>query len=114
MFPSNRRGDLLRAFDAHAGAFVAASGRSIDLGARLAAGDVAALTGLADALAASLADWGRRLEGLDPARRGAFDETRAASLLLESVFDEVLTPAAWRVLAAALELAWTPAGRAAA
>ena len=109
MFPSDRRGDLLRAFDAHAGALIAASGRSIDLGARLAAGDVTGLTGLAGALAASLADWGRRLEGLDLTRRGAYDETRAASLLLESVFDEALTPAAWRVLAAAVEIVASPA-----
>ena len=35
--------------------------------------------------------------------------TSAAVLVLESVFDEILTPSAWRVLAAALDLAKTPA-----
>lgn len=71
---SDPRRDPLRAFDAHAGAFIVASGRSLDLGARLAANDITVLAGLAGALAASLADWARRLEGLDLARRGAFDE----------------------------------------
>ena len=111
MIPSDRRGDLLRAFDAHAEAFLAASAQGVELGARLARGDVARLTDLAGAMAASLADWGRRVERFDLARRAVFDETRAAALVLESVFDELLTPDAWRVLAAAFDLARSPAGR---
>ena len=44
--------------------------------------------------------------GVLPLLPGArFDSPRAARLLMESVFDELLAPPAWRVLAAAVDLA---------
>jgi len=96
MPPTDSRGELLRAFDAHAQAFAAP-------------GEIARLTGLAAALAASIADWNGRLDRLDVGRCAPFDADRATALVLESVFDEVLTPAAWRVLAAAVEIVASPA-----
>jgi len=90
------RGALLRAFDAHVEAFTAPV-------------ETARLTDLAAAVAADLADWSKRLERLDVGRSAPFDAGRAAALGLESVFDEVLTPDAWRVLAAAFELVASPA-----
>jgi hypothetical protein len=99
------RGRLLSAFDAHAGAFLAASAEGVELGGRLAQEEIAHLTDLAGAMAVSLAQWRRRVERLDLARRATFDEARAGALILESVFDGLLTPYAWRVLSAALDLA---------
>ncbi|MDQ2859596.1 MAG: hypothetical protein M3T55_02490 [Pseudomonadota bacterium] len=96
MPPTDPRGVLLRAFDAHAAAFAAS-------------GDTACLARLAAALAANLADWGERLDRLEVGRRAPFDPGRAAALVLESVFDEALTPDAWRVLAAAIGLVASPA-----
>jgi hypothetical protein len=103
------RGELLHAFDAHAAAFSAAAADRAELGGPLSQGEIAHLTGLAGAIAASLADWRRRLEPLGLARRIAFEEARAGALVLESVFDDLLTPGAWRVLGAALDLAQRPA-----
>jgi hypothetical protein len=106
---SDPRGALLHAFDAHAQAFSADAADRGELGARLSHGEIAHLTDLAGALAASLADWRRRVEPLDLARRAVFDEGRAGTLVLESVFDDLLTPDAWRVLSAAFDLARRPA-----
>ncbi len=113
MFPPDPRGTLLRAFDAHAQAFRAEAAQSAEQGARLAGGDVARLTDLAGAVAAGLADWSRRIDRLDVARHRPFDEARAARQILEGVFDESLAPGAWRVLAAAFQLAGSPAHSAA-
>ncbi len=109
MSPSDPRGALLRAFDAHAEAFFAECAQSVEQDARLARGDVERLTDLAGAMAAGLADWGRRIDRLDVARHRAFDEARAGRRVLEGVFDEVLAPGAWRVLAAAFDLAGSAA-----
>jgi hypothetical protein len=105
---SDPRGALLHAFDAQAEAFSAMSADRAELGAGLSRGEIAQLTGLAGALAANLAEWRRILRPLDLAGRIAFDEERAGILLLESVFDDLLTPEAWRVLRAAFDLARHP------
>jgi hypothetical protein len=105
------RGQRLHAFDAHAQAFMAAAAEGAQLGAHLSRGEIAHLTDLAGAIAASLAEWLRRLEPLDLARRTPFDNERAGAPVLESVFDDLLTPAAWRVLSAAFDLARHPARR---
>jgi hypothetical protein len=44
---------------------------------------------------------------LDLACTQSLDLRRAGALVLESVFDEILCPAALRVMTAALDLAWT-------
>ena len=108
MVPADIDGERLSALDAQVEAFSTACASRIELGARLARDDVAHLAGLAGAIAVSLADWGRRIEGLEVGRRAAFDDTRARALVLESVCDEILTPEAWRVLAAALDRATAP------
>ncbi len=91
--------------------------RAFDIAARDLRGDYAdhgaggaedALVGLhafahtlAAAVGAMEADSGQL-----PLPAGArFESPRAARLLLESVFDELLAPPAWRVLAAAVDLA---------
>ncbi|MGI8841550.1 MAG: hypothetical protein ACR2F8_12335 [Caulobacteraceae bacterium] len=102
------RGERLRAFDGHAQAFSAASAQRIELGARHAEGDAVRLMGLAAAIAAGVADWRGRIKSLEVGAGLAFNEARARTLLMESVFD-VLTLEAWRVLAAALDLVCPPA-----
>ncbi|MEO8927569.1 MAG: hypothetical protein ABI306_10455 [Caulobacteraceae bacterium] len=102
------RGALIRAFDAHSRAFVEGAGARIERGRRLAQGDVAHLTDLAEAVAAALTHWRRIVEALDLAPAAAFDTGRAGALVLESVFDDLLAPDAWRVLAAAFDLAMRP------
>ncbi|MGI9170222.1 MAG: VOC family protein [Caulobacteraceae bacterium] len=97
--------DPIHALDAHVEAFVAEAIEGVELGGRLARDDVARLSRLAAVLAAGLADWRGALDALEVAPRAGFDERRAGALLLESVFDDLLAPAAWRVLAAALDLA---------
>jgi hypothetical protein len=109
MFVADPRGQRLHAFDAHAQTFLVAAAESAEHGARLSRREIAHLTDLAGAIAASVAEWLRRVEPLDLARRIAFDDERAGALVLESVFDDLLTPAAWRVLSAAFDLAGHPA-----
>jgi len=111
MSVADPRGQRLHAFDAHAQAFLSHAAEGAQLGARLSRGEIAQLTDLAGAIAASLAEWRRRVEPLDLARQIAFDDERAGALVLESVFDDLLTPPAWRVLSAALDLALHPARR---
>ncbi|MGI9168998.1 MAG: hypothetical protein ACR2FH_02310 [Caulobacteraceae bacterium] len=96
--------DPIHVFDAHVEAFVAEAADSVERGGSLARDDVGRLSGLAVNLATALADWRGLLNALEVPPRAAFDERRAGALLLESVFDDLLAPAAWRVLAAALDL----------
>ncbi len=105
MPPTDRRGDALRAFDTHAGDFTRASAARVEAGGEIAARDVETLAALADRLARDLADWMRTLETLDLAKARRMSPDIAGRLLVESVFDEALTPAGLRVLAAALDLA---------
>ncbi len=75
MPPPDRRGDAPRAFDAHADDFIRDCASRFEAGGAIAALDVERLTDL------------------------------AGRLLVESVFDQALTPAGTRILAAALDLA---------
>ena len=73
-----------------------------DGGRRIAALDCRVLGEIALAIRGSVMIWADLFEGLDLAPCAAFDSDRAATLVAECVFDEVLEPAAWRVLSSAL------------
>lgn len=105
MPPTDRRGDALRAFDAQAADFARDCVARFAAGDAIAALDVAKLTALAGRLARDLDAWTRALETLDLAKARALSPAIAGHLLVESVFDEALTPAGTRILAAALDLA---------
>ena len=74
-------------------------------GRRIARLDTTVLVELALAIKGSAIIWADLFEGLDLAVCAPFDSERAASLVAECVFDELLDGAAWRVLNAALALA---------
>ena len=99
------RGTALRAFDGHAEELTRTYVLRFEAGARLARAEVEALHRLAATLADSLAALTPLIARLESAPRQPYDPRRAGLLMLESVFDGVLAPDAWRVLAAALELA---------
>lgn len=92
--------NLLRDLDASIGDLRDVCIERFEAGGAVANAEVVALTALAGAIARSLADWrdlARTLEFAAP-----LDPRRAGALVLESVFDEILAPDAWRVLAATL------------
>jgi len=99
------RGAALRAFDRHAEELTRDYALRFAAGARLAQAEAEALHRLAATLTDNLAALTPLVAGLEGALLRPFDPRRAGLLMLESVFDEVLAPDAWRVLAAALELA---------
>ena len=96
MPPSAARRDLLIAYDALAEDLTR-------VGAPIS--DLAGVSALATRLAADVTAWRTIVERLNHAAGARLDVRRAADLVLESVFDEVLVPSAWRVLSAALALA---------
>lgn len=96
MLLTSRRRDLLSAYDAFADDLTRGGASTSDL---------AGLSALAARLAADVNGWRDIVERLDHAIGARLDPDRAAALVLESVFDEVLVPNAWRVLSAALALA---------
>ncbi len=77
-----------------------------EAGASLAAGELTRLAALAARLASDVSFWAQALNELDLARQTRLVPARAGRLLIESVFDEALTPAGCRVLSAALDVAW--------
>src|SRR5262245_17323937 len=78
------------------------AGRAQD-GRRIARLDADVLADLAEAIRASVMVWGDLYDGLDLAAARPFDPDLARSLVAECVFDDLLRPAAWRILASALE-----------
>jgi hypothetical protein len=94
----------VRTLDACAGDFVADCAARGEAGAFRAASDLARLIALAARLAADLMCWKEALDELDLAREGRIEPARAGRLIVESVFDEALTPAGSRLLSAALVL----------
>ncbi len=82
--------------------FSAACAERAPAGARIARMDSAILGELAAAIRASAMIWSDLFADLDLAALGRFDRERAAVLVAESVFDELLEPAASLVLTAAL------------
>jgi hypothetical protein len=97
---SRRR--LLRDLDDSVAALTRERIEAFEAGVFVAQGEARALADLADAIARSLGEWRDLLRGVDMAR--AFDTRRAARLVLEGVFEDLLGSAPWRVLAAAVAL----------
>jgi hypothetical protein len=94
----DRRGQLLHDLDEAAGEVTRRCGR--DQGNR----DLAALFDLAESIAQAVGEWRDLISGCE--RQSPCDPRRAAVLILESVFDELLPAPHWRLLAAALALTW--------
>lgn len=104
MTNSDLPGDRLRALDAARQAFVDACAGRFEAGGGMAAGEVETLSALSRAISHSVASWGRLFRRLDLAVDGVFDARRAGQLVLEAVFDDLVEPRAWGVLAAAFDL----------
>lgn len=83
-------------------AFDAAAAALADDGAP--ASDLVVLGKLAAVLTADVGRWRVLVDQLDHAACARLDPRRAAVLIVESVFDEVLIPSAWRALSATTAL----------
>jgi len=104
MIDIETRGDLLRAFDAFAHDFFRECVERHEAGDSVATRDIRRLNALAERLSVDLTAWLRALAELDGARRQPVSRRDAGRLVIESLFDEALTPAATRLLGAALDL----------
>jgi len=102
------RGERLRALGGYADEFLETRRARLADGPGPGEAEVERLMTLGARLALDIGRWASLMDGLDTARAGAFDADRAADLVLETVFDETLTPDAWRALAAAVRLAQCP------
>jgi hypothetical protein len=100
------RGALLQAFDADAAALMDERDATIEAGRFEARREIVALGDLAKAIARVTTEWRGLITPLELTT--PYDATRAGDLIVETVFDEILDPAAWRVLTAALALAQAP------
>jgi len=105
MLATDPRGGLLRDLDAHAADFTRHCAARAQAGRVVAELDLHILDQLASSIARDLKDWAILVHCLDLPATGAFDPRRAAALIAESVFEEVLSPDAWAVLSASLDLA---------
>ena len=89
----------LRDFDTSAHELRQACLERFDGGGAVAAAEIKTLTRLSETIVDHVGQWCCLTDDLDLAE--PLDRHRAGRLVLESVFDEVLSPEAWRVLAAA-------------
>jgi hypothetical protein len=105
MLATDPRGGLLRDLDAHAADFTRHCAARAQAGRVVAELDLHILDQLASSIARDLKDWAILVHCLDLPATGAFDPRRAAALIAESVFEEILSPDAWAVLSASLDLA---------
>jgi hypothetical protein len=108
MIATDRRGVALRALDDHVRDFTQACAARFEAGSALARADVDRLVTLAERLTSDIQTWNQALLALEVSRDGAFDPARTGQVIVECALDDVLTPAAARVLAAALDLTWRP------
>jgi hypothetical protein len=92
----------LREFDASAQEFKQACVERFEAGGAVAAAEIEILIKLSETLAGNVGQWRALTGDLDLCAR--LDPQRAGRLVLESVFDEVLPPEAWRLLAAAFAI----------
>lgn len=69
--------------------------------------DAGKLDVLAHSVTEAVRAWRTTMAALDLAASTRFDARRAGLIVLETVFDEVLEPPAWRLLSAYHTLAWT-------
>jgi hypothetical protein len=95
------RGQLLKQLDLE-GSGLRAHCLGFQAGQALADQETAALMALADGVARSLGEWRALIGGLELST--PLDLRRAGVLVLESVFDEILSAPQWRLLAAAFAL----------
>ncbi len=100
------RGAEARALERRARDFVEACADQAEAGAFIAGRDLRRLEILAARLVSDLVFWTGALEDLDLARHARLDPRQAGRLVIESLFDEALTPSACRVLSAAMDLIW--------
>ena len=98
---------LLRDFDTSAKELRRAFMERFEAGGAVAVAEIETLTRLSETLVDHVGQWRRVTRDLELAE--PLDPDRAGRLVLESVFDEVLPPEAWRVLAAAFALDITEA-----
>ncbi len=105
MLEPEPRGGFLRDLDARAVDFTRHCAARAQAGRAVAEADLEILDQLASSIARDLKDWAILVHRLDLAATGAFDPRRAAALIAESVFEEILSPDAWAVLSASLDLA---------
>jgi len=104
MATTDLRGALLRDAQGHAADFAGECANRFEGGHGVARQQEAALIALAGAIVRAVDEW--RLLARDLELERAFDAARAGDLVAESVFDELLCAGAWRLLTAALALAW--------
>ena len=93
----------LSAFDIAARALAETSGARLEAGFQASTADIERLWGLAKTISDDVGRWGRACRELDVAAAGAFPPEDWRPRLLESHFDDALTPQAARLLAAALD-----------
>jgi hypothetical protein len=99
------RWQRLIACDVHAQAFVADARQSAEMGDVIAETDISRLWRLSERVARALGAWRRDIARLELARGPIVPQRRAARLISEGLFDEALTPLAYAVFDAALDLA---------
>jgi hypothetical protein len=97
---------MLHTFDHCARELTAERARRVDAGQSVAKDEIEVLIGVAGAIRRSVGDWGRRLTSIDLDR--PFDRRRAEALIVETVFDDVLTADALTVLGTAIALTDAP------
>lgn len=98
-------GNLLIVFDAQARDFISHCRRQACQGEQIARKDIDGLWALAGSVATSLEHWGALLDDLELARGPPLGLARAGRLLVEGLFDEILSAPAIGVFCAALDLA---------
>jgi hypothetical protein len=94
--------DLLRRLDDSTVDLAARCREDFEAGHLVADDEVRALSGLAQAIGRGLVEWRDISQGL--ALAAPLDARRAGTIVIETVFDEVLAPDAWRVLSDAFAL----------
>ncbi len=105
MHSPDHRAARLSAFDAFAGELTRARIADVECGGLIAGEEIDALDALARRVWRDVNDWGAAMATIETSGIAPFDPSRAAALVLETVFDEALAPDPWRVLSAALDLA---------
>jgi hypothetical protein len=98
------RAHLLRDYDAYAAEFTQECLCAREAGAHVADADLQRLMVLARAVLDAVRGWTALAESLEFGESVALDVDRAAAIVLETVFDDILETSAWRVLAAGVAL----------
>ncbi len=102
------RPEKLSHFDACVADFSAHARSEYQAGCHVAVNDTACLAALADQISHSLHTWNPLLSSLEVSRSRPLHADRDMTLILEGLFDDLLEPYAWRLLAAAVDLCDDP------